>query len=191
MKIYQLVLKLSTKNQFPVAIWTFYDKPEVDFSNPYFVTNHDYRTWKCSIRILKIYQLVFKLSAKTRFSASILKFDDQTGSRIFELIIFTNHYHRSWKFAIRILKISQLVLKLLAKNRFSAAILNFYDQTGCRFFEPIYFTNYYYQSWNLANRILKISQLVLKLLVENRFSAAILNFNNQTGSRFFDPIFFY
>ena len=67
LKIYQLVLKLSTKNRFPVAIMTFYDKPEVDFSNPYFVTNHVYRTWKYSIRILKIYQLVLKLSAKTRF----------------------------------------------------------------------------------------------------------------------------
>ena len=120
---------------------------------------------------------------KNRFSAAILNFYDQTGSRFFEPIFFTNHYHRTWKFAIRILKICQLVFVLLTKNRFLAAILNFYDQTGSRFFDPIFLTNYYHQSWKFAFKILKISQLVLQLLAKKRFSAAILNFYDQTGSR--------
>ena len=67
-----------------------------------------------------------------RFLVAILKFSDETESRFFKPLDFTIHYHRTWKFAIRILKISQLVLVLLTKNRFSAAILNFYDQTGSR-----------------------------------------------------------
>ena len=74
----------------------------------------------------------FNLERKNQFSVAILNFFDQSGSRIFEPIFFTNLYYRSWKFAIRILKINQLVLKLWAKTRFSAAILNFYDQTGSR-----------------------------------------------------------
>ena len=139
---------------------------------------------------MKIYQLVLKLLAKTRFSAAILNFYDHTGSWIFEPIYFTNHYHRSWKFAIKILKISQLVLKLSVKNRFLAAILRFYDHTGSRIYEPIYLTNHYHRSWKFAVKILKISQLVLKLLAKNRFSAAILNFYDRTGSRIFKPIYF-
>ena len=139
---------------------------------------------------MKISQLVLKLSAKNQFSAAILNFYDQTGSRIFEPIYFTNHYHRSWKFAIKNLKISQLFLKLSAKKRFSAAILNFYDQTGSRIFEPIYFTNHDHRSWKFAIKTLKISQLVLKLSAKNRFSAAILKMYDQTGSRIFEPLFF-
>ena len=87
----------------------------------------------------------------------MLIFFDQTGSRFFDLIFLTYYYHRSWKFAIKILKISQLVLQLLAKKRFSAAILNFYDQTGNRIFEPIFFPNLYYRTWKFAIKILKIS----------------------------------
>ena len=134
-----------------------------------FSAYHYYLTWKFSIIILKISQLVLKLLEKNRFSAAILIFFDQTVSKIFEPIYFTDHYHRSWKFAIKILKISQWVLKLLAKHRFSAAILIFYDKTGCRFFKPLYFTNYYHRSWKFAIKILKISQLVLNLSAKNRF----------------------
>ena len=137
------------KNLFLAAILNFYDQSGSRFFNQFFFTNHFYRTWKFAIRILKRSQLVLVLSTKNRFSAAILNFYDQTGSRIFEPIYFTNHYHRSWKFANRILKLSQLVLKLLAKNRFSAAILNYYDQTGSRIFEPIFFTNLYYWSWKI------------------------------------------
>ena len=140
--------------------------------------------------LLKISQLVLVLLTKNRFSAAIFNFYDQTGSRFFEQIFFANHYHRTWKFAIRILQISQLVLVLLTKNRFSAAILNFYDQTGSRFFEQIFFANHYHQTWEFAIRILQISQLVLVLLTKNRFLAAILNFYDQTGSRIFDQYFF-
>jgi len=132
---------------------------------------------------LKISQLVLVLLTKNRFLAAILNFYDQTGCRFFKPIFFTNHYHLTWKFAIRILKISQLVLVLLTKNRFSAAILNFHDQTGSRFFQPIFFTNHYYRTWKFAIRILKISQLVLVLSTKNRFSAAILIFYDQTGSK--------
>ena len=32
------------------------------------------------------------------------------------------------------------------KNRFSLVIFNFFDQTGSRFFGPIFFTNHYYQT---------------------------------------------
>ena len=117
-----------------------------------------------------------RFSGKKRFLVAILKYSDETRSRFFEPLDFTIHYHQTWKFAIRVLKISQLVLDLLAKNRFSAAILNFYDQTGSRFFEPIFFTYHYHQTWKFAIRISKISQLVLVLLTKNRFSAAILNF---------------
>ena len=99
---------------------------------------------------------------ENRFSVAILNFFDQTVSRFFNTIFLTNYYHRSWTFAIRILKITQLVLKLLAKNRFSAAILNFYDQTGSRIFEAIFFINFYYRPWKFAIKILKTSQLVLK-----------------------------
>ena len=70
---------------------------------------------------------------KKRFMVANLKLSDETGSRFFEPLDFKIHYYRTWKFAIRIFKISQLVLVKLTKNRFSAAILNFYDKTGSRF----------------------------------------------------------
>ena len=126
---------------------------------------------------------------KNRFSAAFLNFYDLTGSRYFEPISFTYHYQYTSKFFIRILKISQLALKLLAKNRFSAAILNFPDETGSRILTHIFITNLFYRTWKIAIRILKISKLVLKLLAKNRFSAAILIYD-QTGSRIFEPIFF-
>ena len=157
----------------------FYDQTGSRFFELIFLTNHYNRTWKFAIRILKISQLFLVLFTKTRFSAAILNFYDQTGSRFFETIFFSNHYHWTWKFAIRILKISQLVLVLFTINRFSAAILNFYDQTGSRFFETIFFTNHYHQTWKFATKISKISQLVLVLLTKNRFSAAILNFTTK------------
>ena len=69
---------------------------------------------------------------KNLFLKVILKFSDETGSKFLEPLDFTILFHRTWKFAIRILKISQLVLVLLTKNRFSAAILNFYNQTGSK-----------------------------------------------------------
>ena len=71
---------------------------------------------------------------KKRFLVAILKFSDETGSRLFEPLDFKIHYHRTWKFAIKILKISQLNLDYLTKNRFLAAFLNFYDLTGSIFF---------------------------------------------------------
>ena len=135
----------------------FSDQTGSRFFDPIFLTNYYNRSWKFAIKILKLSQLVLQLLAKKRFSAAILNFYDQTGSRIFQHIFFTNQYNRSWKFAIKILKISQLVLKLSAKNRFSAAILNFYDQIGSRIFEPIFFTNLYYRTWKFAIKILKIS----------------------------------
>ena len=190
MKISQLVLKLSAKNRFWAAILNFYDQTGSRILEPIFYTNLYYWTKKFAIRILKISLLVLKISAKNRISAAILNFYDQTGSRIFEPIFFTYLYYRTWKFTIRILKISQSVLKISMKNRFLAAIFNFYDQTGSRIFEPIFFTNLYYWSWKFAIRILKINQLVVKLSAKTRFSAAILNFYDQTGSRIFNPIFF-
>ena len=149
-----LVLFLTSK--LPVQFWTenpvfggnfeFFNQTGSRFFEPIFLTNYNHLLWKFAIGILKISQLVLKLLAKNRFSAAILNFFDRTGSRIFEPIFFTYHFYQTWKFAIIILKISQLVIKLLAKNRFSAAILNFYDQNGSRNFKPIYFTNHYHQS---------------------------------------------
>ena len=75
-----------------------------------------------------------KVFRKKRFLVAILKLSDETGSRFFEPLDFKIHYHRTWKFAIKILKISQLNLDYLTKNRFSAAFLNFYDLTGSIFF---------------------------------------------------------
>ena len=113
---------------------------------------------------------------KKRFLVAIFKLSDETGSRFFESLDFTIQYHPNWKFAIRILKLSQLALELLAKYAVSAAILNFPDEAGSRFFELIYFTNHYYRTWKFAFRILKISQLNLYLLTKNRLLAAILIF---------------
>ena len=42
------------------------------------------------------------------------------------------------------LKVFQLVHEILAKNRFSAAISNFPDKNGSRFFQPLYCTDHYY-----------------------------------------------
>ena len=162
MKISQLFFKLSVKNRSSSAILIFYDQTGSRIYKTIFFTNFYYRTWKSAIRILKMSELVLKLSAKNRFLAAILNFYDQTGSRIFEPLYFTNHYHLSWKFAIEILKLSQLVLKLAAKSWFSAAILKFYDQTGSRIFKPVLYANLYYLTWKFSIRILKISQLVLK-----------------------------
>ena len=76
---------------------------------------------------------------KKRSLMVILKFSDKTRSRFFEPLDFTIHFNRTWKLAIRILKISLLNLDLLTKNRFSAAILNFYDQTGSSFLNKPFF----------------------------------------------------
>ena len=127
---------------------------------------------------------------KKRFLVAILKLSHETGIRFFEPLDFIIHYHRTWKFAIRILKISQLNLDSLTKNRFSVVVLIIFDQNGINFFLIIDFPNRYIRTWKSANRILKIAQLVLVLLTKNRFSAAIFNFYDQTGSRFFEPIFF-
>ena len=132
-----------------------------------------------------------RVIGKNRFSAAVLNFPDETGSRFFILIYCTDHYYRTWKFAIRISKISQLVLEFLAKYGFSAAILNFPDETGSRFFYLIYFSNHYHRTWKFAFRIFKISQLVLELLAKKRFSAFNLHFPHETGNRFIEPIFFY
>ena len=61
---------------------------------------------------------------KKRFSAAILDFPDETGSRLFEPINCTDHYYQTWKFASRILKLSKLVFELLPKYDVSATILN-------------------------------------------------------------------
>ena len=119
--------------------------------------------------------------------ATIFNFPDETGSRFFRTYILHYSLHRTWKFAVRISKISLLVLKLLAKKRFLAAILNFSHETGSRFIEPIFFTNHYHRTWKSAINIYKMSQLVLELLAKNRISAAILNFPDETGSRFSKP----
>ena len=47
-----------------------------------------------------------------------LKFPDETGSRFFKPIIFKYHFYRTWKLAIKISKMSLLVLELLAKYGF-------------------------------------------------------------------------
>ena len=173
-----------------MAILKFSEKTGSKFFELFDFKIHYHRTWMFTTKVLKISQLNLDLLTKNRFSAAILYFYDITGSIFFLIIDFTNHYHQTWKFAIRILKIPQLVLVLLTKNRFSAAILNFYDQNGSRFFEPIFFTNYYHQNWNFAIKILKISKLNLHYLTKNWFSAAILNFDDQTGSRFIEPTYF-
>ena len=75
-----------------------------------------------------------RFSGKKRFLMAILKFSEKTGSRFLGPFDFTIHYHRTWMFTIRVLKISQLNLDLLTKNRFPVAILYFYDLTGSIFF---------------------------------------------------------
>ena len=175
---------------FLVAILNFPDETGGRFFKLIHFTYHYYQTWKFAVWISKISQLVLESLAKKWFSAAILHFPHETGSRFIKPIFFTNHYHQTWKCAVMNLKISQLVLKLLAKNRFSAAILNFYDQTGIRIFEPIFSINLHYRSWKFAIKVLKISQLVLKLSAKNRFSAAILNLYDHTGRRICEPIFF-
>ena len=104
---------------------------------------------------MKLCQLVLELLAKNRFSAAVLYFPDETGSRFFYTIYFSNHFHRTWKFAFRIFKISHLFLELLAKNRFSAANLHFLHENGSRFIKPIFFTNHYYRTWKFAIKISK------------------------------------
>ena len=111
-------------------------------------------------------------------------FFDKTGGRFFEPIFLTNYYYLPWKFAIRILKISQLVLKLSVKNRFLMAILNFFDKTGSRFFKPLYFTNHYHRSWKFAIEIFKIAQLVLNLSAKNRFRRQFCIFTTKPEVEF-------
>ena len=79
-------------------------------------------------------RMIKPVFGKRHFFMAILKFSDETGSGFFELLDFKIHFHRTWKFAIKILKISQLNLDYLTKNRFSAAFLNFYNLTGSIFF---------------------------------------------------------
>ena len=59
-----------------------------------------------------------KPNEKNAFRAKKTGFDGhfETEIRLFEPLDFIIHYHGAWKFAIRILKISQLVLVLLTKN---------------------------------------------------------------------------
>ena len=110
--------------------------------------------------------------AKKRFSAAVLNFPDETGSLSFIPLYCTDHYCRTWKFAIRISKISQLVLKFFAKYGFSAAILKFPDETESRFFDLIYFTNHYFRAWQFAIKTSNMSQLILEFLAKYGFSAA-------------------
>ena len=112
-----------------------------------------YNTLLRIISILANYP--FNFERKNRFSVAILNLKDQTGSRFFKPIFYTNPVYHTWKYSIIILKLCKLVLKLLVKNRFSATILNFYDQTGSRILEPNFFTNHYHRSWKFAIRILK------------------------------------
>ena len=155
--------------------------------------------------------MVLEILAKKRFSAAIFNFPDENGSRFFEPIYCTDHYfipdktgsrllkiiitdawsYCKWKYAVINLKIFLLVREILAKNRFSAAIFNFPDENGSRFFEPIYCTDHYFWTWNFAIRILNLSQLVLELLAKYGVSATILNFTVETGSRFFRTYMFY
>ena len=69
------------------------------------------------------------------------------------------------------------------KNVVLAAILNFPERTGSRFWEPKMFTCACHLSWTYAVRILKICPIVLELFKKKLFLAAILNFSDQTGSR--------
>ena len=84
----------------------------------------------------------------------------------------------------------QISSRVIGKNLFSAAVLNFLDETGSRFFILIYCTDHYYRTWKFAIKISKISQLVLELFIKKRFSVAILHFPHVTGSRFMEPIVF-
>ena len=118
LKISQLVLKLLAKNRFSAAILNFYDHTGRRIFEPILFYWSLLSNLKICHYNLENISISSQISAKDRFSAAILNFYDHTGSRIFEPIYFTNHYHRNWKFAIKILKISQLVLKFLAKNRF-------------------------------------------------------------------------
>ena len=72
--------------------------------------------------------------AKNSFWWPFWNFLKKTGSRFLGPFDFTIHYHRTWMFTIRVLKISQSNLDLLTKNRFPVAILYFYDLTGSIFF---------------------------------------------------------
>ena len=154
------------------------ERKNIDLNTPYktrsrlwkiIITDFwSYWTRKFAVINLKISQLVLVLLAKYGLSAAILKFLDKTWSRFFDLIYFTDNYYHSWKFAFGISKISQLVLELLAKNRFLAAILHFLHKTGGRFIEPIFSTNHYYLNWKFAIKISQTSQLVLHFLAKNR-----------------------
>ena len=70
-------------------------------------------------------------------------------------------------------------LKLVAKTRFSAAILILSEQTESRFLEPICSRGECYLKWAYPVGILKIRTLDLKFFTKSRFSAAILNFPSK------------
>ena len=84
---------ISEKPSFQRSFWIFTTKPEEDFSNLYFLLITSIVPKNLPIENLKIFKLVLELSAKKLFLAAILNFYDQTGSRFFKSIFFTNHYY--------------------------------------------------------------------------------------------------
>ena len=113
-------------------------------------------------------RLNYKITSKNPFNLERkyinLNIPNKTGSRLWKIIITDVWSYWTRKCAVINLKISQLVLELLAKYGFSAAILKFPDETGCSFFYLIYFSNHYHRTGKFTFRIFKISQLVLEFL---------------------------
>ena len=147
-KISQLVLEILTKKQFSQLFWNFLTKQEVDFSILYIlqiITTIEHEN--LPLEFLKYLTYFSSTWQITGFLRLFWIFLTKQEVDFFKLIYFTIHYYRTWKFAFRILKISQLVLELFAKKRFSVAILHFPHETGSRFIEPIFFTKHYY--WTL------------------------------------------
>ena len=145
------------KNGFRWQFWIFSTKPELYFSNLFFLL---IITIKLKNFLIELWKYLNKFSSywrKTGFRRPFWIFTAQTEVE-FSNIYFTNYYYRSYTFAIKIVKISQFVLKLSAENRFLAVISNCYDKTGSRILEAIFLTHLHYRILKFADRILKIFQ---------------------------------
>ena len=70
---------------------------------------------------------------------AILKFSDETRRIFLEPLDFTIHYNRTWKLAIRILKISQFNLNLLTKTGFRRPFWIFKSKPEVVFFNQYFF----------------------------------------------------
>ena len=132
LKISQIVLEILAKKRFSRLFWNFLTKQEVDFSILYILLITTIELENLPLEFLKYLNYFSRNWQIKGFWRLFLIFLTKQEVDFFELICFTNDHYRTWNFAFWILKISQLVLVLLTKKRFSAAILNFYDQTGSK-----------------------------------------------------------